>query len=103
MARTEDPADLAALYEQLQASMQDTHAIIDRLDEALARAGEEWTSKGAYAFKDAWHNGFKPSLTKLCQELATAGSDVAFQHTELAERAEGSHQHPHLTPLKSPR
>ena len=65
--------DLAALYEQLKTSMQDADTMVNQLDSRLTQANEEWKSKGAHEFNDAWHNGFKPSLTKLCQALATAG------------------------------
>ena len=66
--------DLAALYDQLKNSMQDADTIMNQLDSKLTQANEEWRSKGAHEFNDAWHNGFKPSLTKLCQALATAGT-----------------------------
>ena len=95
--------DLAALYDQLKNSMQDADTMINQLDGKLTQANEEWRSKGAHEFNDAWHNGFKPSLTKLCQALATAGSDVAFQHNKMAEGAKEADQHPHLTPVSSPR
>ena len=74
--------DLAALYDQLKNSMQEADTMINQLDGRLTQANEEWRSKGAHEFNDAWHNGFKPSLTKMCQALATAGTDVAFQHTD---------------------
>ena len=95
--------DLAALYEQLKNSMQDADTMINSLDGKLTQANEEWRSKGAHEFNDAWHNGFKPSLTKLCQALATAGTDVAFQHNKMAEGAKEADQHPHLAPVSSPR
>ena len=95
--------DLAALYEQLKVSMQDADRIINELDGRLIQANEEWKSKGAHEFNDAWHNGFKPTLTKLCQELAMAGTDVAFQHNTMAGDVREADQHPHLTPLQSPR
>src|SRR4051812_42484989 len=95
--------DLAALYDQLKNSMQDADTMINQLDGKLTQANEEWRSKGAHEFNDAWHNGFKPSLTKLCQALATAGTDVAFQHNKMAEGAKEADQHPHLTPVQSPR
>ena len=94
--------DLAALYDQLKNSMQDADTMINQLDGRLTQANEEWQSKGAHEFNDAWHNGFKPSLTKLCQALATAGTDVAFQHNKMAEGAKEADQHPHLTPRAVP-
>jgi hypothetical protein len=39
----------------------------------------------------------------MCQALATAGTDVAFQHNKMAEGAKEADQHPHLTPVQSPR
>ncbi len=95
--------DLAALYDQLKNSMQEADTMINQLDSRLTQANEEWRSKGAHEFNDAWQNGFKPSLTKLCQAIATAGSDVAFQHNKMAEGAKEADQHPQLTPLQSPR
>ena len=61
--------DLAALYDQLKNSMQDADTMINQLDGKLTQANEEWRSKGAHEFNDAWHNGFKPSLT-ISQTLA---------------------------------
>jgi uncharacterized protein YukE len=98
-----DSNDLVALYEQLKKSMQDADAMIDKLDDTLAQAGEEWRSKGAHEFNDDWNNGFKPSLTKLCQALAMAGSDVAFQHNQMAKGADGAAHNQDLAPVRSAR
>jgi uncharacterized protein YukE len=95
--------DLVALYEQLKRSMQDADAMIDKLDDTLAQASEEWRSKGAHEFNDDWHNGFKPSLTKLCQALAMSATDVAFQHNQLTKGAPEGGQHAQLEPVKSAR
>jgi uncharacterized protein YukE len=106
MTVTPNTPDLAALYLQLKSSMEDVDAMIDGVDARLKQASEEWTSKAAHEFSDAWHNGFKPSLTKLCQALAAAGTDVAFQHDNLAEEvdeAEEGDGPAHLEPLSSPR
>jgi len=95
--------DLAVLYEQLKTALQDTDKMIDQLDSSLAQADEDWKSKVAHEFNGAWHNGFKPSLTKLCQDLAMACTDVAFQHNKMAEGDKEADQHQHLAPVRSPR
>jgi uncharacterized protein YukE len=75
-----DDSALRALHAQLRSSMEDVSHLIDAVDGQLSATKEEWTSKGAHEFSDAWVNGFRPSLAKLCQALAVAGTDVAFQH-----------------------
>ena len=103
-------SDLVALHEQLSRSMHEASALIEELDAGLAAAAATWTSKAAHEFSDSWHNGFKPSLAKLCQSLAAAGTDVAFQHNHAAwADAEASPEgdaeagsHPELEPLQSP-
>lgn len=98
-------SELVALHEQLSKSMREASALIEELDAGLAAVGATWTSKTAHEFSDSWHNGFKPSLAKLCQSLAAAGTDVAFQHNHAAEAAAGAaggDRHPDLEPLKSP-
>lgn len=95
--------DLEALYTQLRTSMGNSDQMISDIDAKLQQALQEWHSKGQREFEDAWHNTFKPTLTKLCQALAAAGSDVAFQHNKMAEGAKEADMHPHLTPLHSPR
>jgi uncharacterized protein YukE len=94
-----DATDLAALHEQLESSMQEVASLIEALDGRLTAAKDEWTSKGAHEFSDAWHNGFKPSLEKFCQALAVAGTDVAFQHNQI----DGDAGKQDLGPLSLPR
>ncbi len=99
-------SELVALYEQLSKSMREASALIEELDERLDQASGTWTSKAAHEFSDDWHNGFKPSLAKLVQSLAAAGTDVAFQHNYAAEHdpgaAAGAGRHPALEPHQSP-
>ncbi len=94
--------DLDALYKQLDNSMQSTDNMINEVDRSLTTANEEWQSKGAAEFNDAWVN-FKSTLGKLCQAFAAAGTDVAYQHNKFAEGAKEADMHPVLTPLNSPR
>lgn len=94
--------DLNVLYKQLEKSMQETDIMISDVDGSLNTANEEWTSKGATEFNEAWAT-FKTSLTKLCQAFSTAGTDVAYQHNKFAEGAKEADMHPVLAPLTSPR
>ena len=94
--------ELVALHEQLSKSLREASAVIDELDHALARASTSWTSKAAHEFADSWHNGFKPSVAKLCQALAAAGTDVAFQHNQTAADSGNADHATPLEPLKSP-
>lgn len=94
--------DLEALYKTLEKSMMDTDLLINEVDGSLNTANEEWTSKGASEFNEAWGT-FKTSLTKLCQAFSAAGSDVAYQHNKFAEGAKEADLHPVLSPLTSPR
>jgi uncharacterized protein YukE len=89
-------AHLVDLHAQLKTSMEAVDGIIDQLDGALGAAKDDWTSKGAHEFSDAWHNGFKPSLAKLCQALAAAGTDVSLQHNQ-------RRGHDELGPVSPPR
>lgn len=95
--------DLVALYEQLKSDMHETDTIIANTDAKLTQAMQEWDTKGSHEFNSQWHDTFKPSLTKLCQAVAAAGSDVAFQHNKMAEGAKEADTRPHLAPLHSPR
>jgi uncharacterized protein YukE len=94
--------DLEALYKTLDKSMQETDTMINDVDGSLNTANQEWTSKGATEFNEAWAT-FKTSLGKLCQAFSAAGSDVAYQHNKFAEGAKEADLHPVLSPLTSPR
>lgn len=98
MAQAPDHAALAQLHEQLAAAMRDTDALITRLDGHLSDTGDLWKSKQGHDFRSAWHNGFKPSMTKLCQSLAMAVNDVAFEQERMTSPDQDS-----LPPVESPR
>ena len=95
--------DLEALYKELDRSMNDTDAMITQVDAAFNTARQEWQSKGAEQFDSDWNGTFKPTLIKLTQTYAAAGSDVAYQHNKFAEAAKEADLHPVLAPLNSPR
>lgn len=95
--------DLELLYKELERSMNDTDSMIIKVDASLSQARQEWQSKGAEEFDGAWNGTFKPSLTKLIQAYASAGSDVAYQHNKFAEGAKEQDLHPVLPPLTPPR
>ena len=95
--------DLVTLYEQLKTDMNETDNMITQTDARLNQAMQEWDTKGSHEFNNDWNHTFKPSLSKLCQAVAAAGSDVAFQHNKMAEGAKEADQRPHLAPLHSPR
>jgi uncharacterized protein YukE len=95
--------DLEALYKELERSMTDTDAMISQVDNAFNNARQEWKSKGADQFDQDWNGTFKPTLIKLTQTYAAAGSDVAFQHNKFAEAAKEADMHPQLPPMNSPR
>lgn len=95
--------DLENLYKELDRSMQETDSMISQVDAAFNNARQEWKSKGADQFDADWNGTFKPTLIKLAQTYAAAGSDVAFQHNKFAEAAKEADMHPHLAPLQSPR
>lgn len=102
MAEAPNTADLTALHEQLVAVMHDTDALVSRLEEHLADSDRSWKSAQGHEFRSAWQNGFKPSLTKLCQSLAMAASDVAFEHNRMAEGSDEAAPD-QLEPVRSPR
>ncbi len=95
--------DLEALYKELERSMLDTDTMISQVDTAFNNARQEWQSRGAEQFDGDWNGTFKPTLIKLTQTYAAAGSDVAFQHNKFAEAAKEADMHPVLSPLTSPR
>lgn len=96
-----DADRLAALHAQLEASMEAVHRVIEDLDGVIGTTKDDWTSRAAHDFGDAWHNGFKPSLAKLCQALAAAGTDVSVQHQHAEGDASPDVEQP--GPLASPR
>ncbi len=71
--------DLAGLYRTLERSMISGDEIIATIEAAYAQASQEWKSAGQAQFEADW-NALKPSLARLVQVFASAGSDVAFQH-----------------------
>jgi len=93
--------DLAALYRTLERSMNNADEIITTIDASYAQASEEWKSAGQAQFETDW-NSLKPSLTRLVQVFASAGSDVAFQHNhfKIGGKEVGVTD---LPPLTSPR
>lgn len=103
MADAADIEVLSGLHAQLKKSMERTDLLIRQLDQKLDETSGEWTSTGAHEFTQAWQNGFKPSLAKLCQALAAAGADVAFQHNQLVGDDEEGDDESQLEPLSSPR
>lgn len=93
--------DLAALYRTLERSMLNADEIITTIDASYQQAAQEWKSAGQAQFETDW-NALKPSLTRLVQVFAAAGSDVADQHNHFKvggrEVAVSD-----LSPLTSPR
>ena len=88
---------LEALYNTLKANVQKCDDIQKDTDSSLESA--VWQSKNADDFRTQWAD-FKPKLVSFEQVFASAASDVATNHNNIAT-ANGEKDRPVLAPVEA--